>query len=128
MVLHPACHDDPVSFYGQYVITPEMGLHRGGAGREVSWRRTRDGLEDGALGIKSGAELRAKPLSFLQQHFGKSAAWYLGITNGEDDRPAVVDRPRKSSGSETTFKRDLTGAYKPVDITFWSGPIQWSQR
>jgi DNA polymerase IV len=47
--------------------------------------------------------LRAKPLPFLQQHFGKSAAWYLGIANGEDDRPVVADRPRKSSGSETIF-------------------------
>ena len=45
---------------------------------------------------------------FLQQHFGKSAAWYLGIANGEDDRPVVADRQRKSSGSETTFERDLT--------------------
>src|SRR4029077_3023642 len=28
--------------------------------------------------------------------------------NGEDDRPVVADRQRKSSGSETTFERDLT--------------------
>jgi DNA polymerase IV len=54
--------------------------------------------------------LRAKSLAFLQQHFGKSAAWYLGIANGEDDRPVVADRQRKSSGSETTFERDLTAS------------------
>ena len=60
------------------------------------------------LGIETGADLRAKSLAFLQQHFGKSAAWYLGIANGEDDRPVVADRQRKSSGSETTFARDLT--------------------
>jgi DNA polymerase IV len=60
------------------------------------------------LGIRTGADLRAKSLVFLQQHFGKSAAWYLGIANGEDDRPVVADRQRKSSGSETTFARDLT--------------------
>jgi len=65
------------------------------------------------LGIETGADLRAKPLSFLQQHFGKSAAWYLGIANGEDERPVVADRPRKSSGSETTFERDLT---EPAEI------------
>ena len=57
------------------------------------------------LGIQTGADLRAKSLSFLQQHFGKSATWYLGITNGEDERLVVADRPRKSSGSETTFER-----------------------
>ena len=65
------------------------------------------------LGIETGADLRAKPLAFLQQHFGKSAAWYLGIANGEDDRPVVADRQRKSSGSETTFERDLTA---PAEI------------
>ena len=60
------------------------------------------------LGIRTGADLRAKPLAFLQRHFGKAAAWYLGIANGRDDRPVVSDRQRKSSGSETTFARDLT--------------------
>jgi hypothetical protein len=37
-----------------------------------------------------------------------STAPSLGIANGEDNRPVVADRPRKSSGSETTFERDLT--------------------
>jgi DNA polymerase-4 len=60
------------------------------------------------LGIETGADLRVKPLDFLQQHFGKSASWYLAVANGEDDRPVVADRPRKSSGSETTFEHDLT--------------------
>ena len=36
---------------------------------------------------------------------GLSAA--PAIANGQDDRPVVADRPRKSSGSETTFERDL---------------------
>jgi DNA polymerase-4 len=62
------------------------------------------------LGIETGADLRTKSLAFLQQHFGKSAAWYLAIANGEDDRPVVANRRRKSSGSETTFARDLTAA------------------
>ena len=60
------------------------------------------------LGIRTGADLRAQSLAFLQDHFGKSAAWYLGVANGEDDRPVVADRQRKSSGSETTFEHDLT--------------------
>jgi DNA polymerase IV len=94
---------------GQFVITPEMGadfitslpvakFH--GVGPVTAAKMQR-------LGIQTGADLRAKSLAFLQQHFGKSAAWYLGIANGEDDRPVVADRPRKSSGSETTFERDL---------------------
>ncbi len=100
---------------GQFVITPEMGpdfiatlpiarFH--GVGPVTAAKMQR-------LGIETGADLRAKSLDFLQQHFGKSAAWYLGIANGEDDRPVVADRQRKSSGSETTFERDLTA---PAEI------------
>jgi DNA polymerase IV len=95
---------------GQFVITPEMGpdfiaalpiarFHGVGPVTAAKMRR---------LGIETGADLRAKPFAFLQQHFGKSAAWYLAIANGEDDRPVVADRQRKSSGSEITFERDLT--------------------
>src|SRR5690242_10593196 len=95
---------------GQFVITPEMGagfiaslpvarFH--GVGPVTAARMQR-------LGIQTGADLRTKPLAFLQKHFGKAATWYLRIANGEDDRPVVADRPRKSSGSETTFERDLT--------------------
>src|SRR5206468_1327912 len=72
---------------GQFVITPEMGpafiaglpvakFH--GVGPVTAAKMQR-------LGIETGADLRAKPLSFLQQHFGKSAAWYIGIANGEDE-------------------------------------------
>ena len=95
---------------GQFVVTPAMGpafvaalpitkFH--GVGPVTAAKMER-------LGIHTGADLRSKPLSFLQRHFGNSAAWYQAIANGEDDRPVVTDRPRKSSGSETTFERDLT--------------------
>jgi DNA polymerase-4 len=100
---------------GQFVITPEIGpdfiaslpvasFH--GVGPVTAAKMQR-------LGIETGADLRAKSLGFLQQYFGKSAAWYLGIANGEDDRPVIADRPRKSSGSETTYERDLTA---PAEI------------
>jgi DNA polymerase-4 len=60
------------------------------------------------LGIFTGADLRRQSLPFLQQHLGKAGPWYHAIANGEDDRPVVPDRPRRSSGSETTFSNDLT--------------------
>ena len=59
------------------------------------------------LGIRTGAELRAQSLEFLQQHFGRAGAWYHAIARGHDDRRVVPDRPRKSIGSETTFMQDL---------------------
>src|SRR5205814_1292423 len=66
-----------------------------------------------ALGIHTGADLKAQSLDFLQQHFGKSGAWYFAIARGEDDRPVEPNRPRKSSGSETTFSEDR---FLPVEI------------
>jgi DNA polymerase-4 len=66
-----------------------------------------------ALGISTGADLRAQSLQFLQRHFGKSGAWYYAIARAEDDRPVEANRPRKSSGSETTFSEDR---YLPPEI------------
>ena len=94
---------------GQLVVTPAMGpafvaalpitkFH--GVGPVTAAKMER-------LGIHTGADLRSKSLSFLQRHFGKSAAWYKAVANGEDDRPVLADRPRKSSSCETTFDRDL---------------------
>ncbi len=97
---------------GQFVITPEMGpdfvaslpvgkFH--GVGPVTAARMQ-------ALGIATGADLRAQSLPLLRKHFGKAAGWYLAIAHGEDNRPVVADRPRKSSGSETTFEHDLRTA------------------
>jgi len=100
---------------GQFVITPEMGptfvetlpvgkFH--GIGPV-----TADKMK--ALGIHTGADLRARSVAFLEQNFGKTGAWYYAIARGEDDRLVRPDRIRKSSGSETTFAEDLTNA---IDI------------
>lgn len=59
------------------------------------------------LGIETGADLRDKPLAFLQEHFGKAGAWYYAISRGIDDRPVQPDRPRKSVGAEDTFAADI---------------------
>jgi DNA polymerase IV len=58
------------------------------------------------LGIHTGADLKARSIDFLKQHFGKSGAWYYAIARAEDDRPVEPNRQRKSSGSETTFSAD----------------------
>jgi DNA polymerase IV len=95
---------------GQFVVTPAMAaafvetlpigkFH--GVGPVTADKMKR-------LGIFNGADLRRQSLEFLQQHFGKSGTWYHAIANGEDNRPVVPDRPRKSSGSERTFADDLT--------------------
>lgn len=95
---------------GQFAVTPEMGaawvetlpvsrFH--GVGPVTAAKMER-------LGIVTGGDLRDRSLAFLQEHFGSSAGWYYGIARGIDERPVNPNRERKSSGSETTFDRDLT--------------------
>ena len=97
---------------GQFAVTPAMGpawvetlpvarFHGVGPVTAAKMKR---------LGIETGADLRAKPLAFLEEHFGSGARWYHAIARAEDDRPVNPHRERKSSGSETTFDRDLTDA------------------
>ncbi|KQN19323.1 DNA polymerase IV [Sphingomonas sp. Leaf33] len=97
---------------GQFAVTPDMGaawvetlpvarFH--GVGPVTAAKMER-------LGILTGADLRACSMDFLRANFGSSAAWYHAIARGEDERPVNPDRVRKSSGSETTFDRNLTQA------------------
>ncbi len=61
-----------------------------------------------ALGIRTGADLRERPLAFLQAHFGSQAAYLYGAARGEDHRPVRPDRPTRSVGAERTFDSDLS--------------------
>ena len=94
---------------GQAVITPRMGpafvealavkkFHGVGPATAAKMQR---------LGIETGADLKAKSLAFLNEHFGKAGGWYYRIARGIDERPVVADRPRKSIGAEDTFATDI---------------------
>lgn len=94
---------------GQAVITPKNGpafvealevkkFHGVGPATAAKMER---------LGILTGADLKAKPLDFLQANFGKSGGWYYRISRGNDERPVQPDRPRKSVGVEDTFMVDI---------------------
>jgi DNA polymerase-4 len=100
---------------GQFAVTPDMGprwvetlpvsrFHGIGPVTAAKMKR---------LGIETGADLRAQSMDFLVDHFGSSGGWYHAIARAEDDRPVNPNRERKSSGSETTFDRDLT---EPAEI------------
>ena len=90
---------------GLFVITPAMGpafvetlpvrkFH--GVGPATAAKMAR-------LGIKTGLDLRAQSLAFLQEHFGKAGAYYYGVARGVDERPVRANRIRKSVGAENTF-------------------------
>jgi DNA polymerase IV len=94
---------------GLFVITPEIGavfvgslpvrkFH--GIGPATAGKMER-------LGIKTGLDLRARSLDFLQQHFGKAGSYYYWASRGIDERPVVANRIRKSVGAENTFPADL---------------------
>jgi len=94
---------------GMFVITPGMGpafveslavakFH--GVGPATAAKMNE-------LGIHTGADLRRQTREFLTSRFGKAGAWYHAAARGEDNRPVVADRRRKSLGAETTFARDL---------------------
>src|SRR3546814_1137420 len=52
------------------------------------------------LGIETGADLRAKDLAFLRQHFGSFAEYLYRAARGVDLRQVRADRPRKSVGGD----------------------------
>ena len=94
---------------GQAVITPARGpqfvaelavrkFHGVGPATAAKMER---------LGIMKGADLRDRPLAFLQEQFGKSGAWYHDIARGIDNRPVEPRRERKSLGAEDTFVSDI---------------------
>jgi DNA polymerase IV len=94
---------------GLFVITPKMGpefvealpvrkFH--GVGPATAKKMER-------LGIKTGLDLRAQTLAFLQQQFGKAGSYYYWVARGIDERPVRADRIRKSVGAENTFPDDL---------------------
>ena len=94
---------------GQAVITPARGpafvaalpvrkFHGVGPATAAKMER---------LGIRTGADLRERPIDFLRAHFGKSGDWYFHIARGIDNRPVQPNRPRKSVGAEDTFAVDI---------------------
>lgn len=61
-----------------------------------------------ALGIETGADLRAHDIAFLREHFGSLADYLYRAARAIDLRAVKPNRPRKSLGGERTFDRDIS--------------------
>src|SRR5436190_16055019 len=61
-----------------------------------------------ALGIRTLMDVRGADATALRAAVGSLADWLQQLARGIDDRPVVAEHEPKSSGSETTFVRDLT--------------------
>ena len=79
-----------------------------------------------ALGIHSGADLRAQSEGFLRQHFGKSAGYLYRASRGVDHREVKPDRIRKSVGGERTYGTDLVNEDELVDAMEGIIDIVWN--
>jgi DNA polymerase-4 len=60
------------------------------------------------LGIETGADLAAKDIHFLREHFGSQADYLYRAARGIDLRRVKADRARKSVGAERTFDHDIS--------------------
>lgn len=59
------------------------------------------------LGIATGADLAAKDIAFLREHFGSMGDYLFRAARGIDLRPVQAHRIRKSIGGERTFSEDI---------------------
>ena len=60
------------------------------------------------LGIFTGLDLKTKSLDFLEEHFGKSGAFYYNVVRGVHLSPVKPNRIPKSVGAERTFDENLS--------------------
>jgi DNA polymerase-4 len=78
---------------------PVRRFHGVGPKAEVKMQR---------LGIATGADLAARDIAFLRQHFGSMADYLYRAARGIDLRPVRAHRQRKSVGGERTFGEDIS--------------------
>jgi DNA polymerase IV len=61
-----------------------------------------------SYGIETIAQLAAKDLQWLMDHFGqRTGAWMFDASHGLDNRPIVLESEPVSISRETSFERDL---------------------
>jgi len=68
-----------------------------------------------SAGVFTGADLKKWTEIDLIKKFGKIGSFYFYIVRGQDDRPVVADRIRKSIGAEESFAEDLVEHYEFVN-------------
>lgn len=69
-----------------------------------------------ALGIRTGADLRQADRDWLVARFGKAGDYFYAIAHGEDHRPVISHRVRKSVGKETTLAEDIDDRAAMIEI------------
>lgn len=60
------------------------------------------------LGIFTGADLKAKDITFLTEHFGNSGEHFYNLARGIHTSEVKPNRAPKSLGAERTFEKNIT--------------------
>jgi len=79
------------------------------------------------LGIETGADLAARDISFLREHFGSFADYLYRAARGIDLRPVRANRRRKSLGGERTFAEDISAGHALHEALERIAEIVWSR-
>ena len=86
------------------------------------------------LGIRTGRDLRNHSLHSLIATFGKKGKYFHEIGHGDDSRPVIVDRPRKSYSVERSFRKPMhtpeevrQGLHDIVDDV-WAKSMEYNAR
>ena len=59
------------------------------------------------IGVRTVADLRGLPLTWLEKHFGSSGEHFYRLARGIDGRRVAPDHEAKSIGQEQTFSEDV---------------------
>jgi DNA polymerase IV len=75
---------------------------------EVTAQKMRD------IGVHTGADLKQWSENDLLKKFGKVGSYYYHIVRGQDDRPVMPNRIRKSIGAEESYAHDLSERHSMI--------------
>lgn len=79
------------------------------------------------LGIETGADLAARDIRFLREHFGSQADYLYRAARGIDLRRVKANRPRKSLGAERTLDKDLSSGSALREVLVRIIAITWER-
>ena len=79
------------------------------------------------LGIHTGADLAAKDIDFLRQHFGSFAGYLYRAARGIDLRRVSAHRERKSVSGERTFNDDISSGPRLREVLDDIVEIVWER-
>ena len=67
------------------------------------------------LGIFTGKDLKERSMEYLEEHFGKSGAYFYHVVRGQHNSPVKPSRTQKSLAAERTFTENISSEVFMLD-------------